>query len=157
MDEIIGRENQAAGIKLAVAPVVGDHVFLRRVYVDLIGRIPTAAEVQEFGSWPEQGRREKLVDKLIADERFADRWTIFYADMLRLRSNATGGPALIAYVHNAVKTGMPYDEMCRRLIYTNGKANKVPEAGFILGDDADPLAMASITSHVFLGVRIGCA
>ena len=157
LDEIIGRENKAAGVKLAVAPVVGDHVFLRRVYVDLIGRIPTAAEVHEFSSWPEQGRREKLVDMLIADERFADRWTIFYADMLRLRSNATGGPALIAYVHQAVKTGMPYDEMCRRLIYTNGKANKVPEAGFILGDDADPLAMASITSQVFMGVRIGCA
>ena len=156
-DKIVDRENSAAGIKQAAAPVVGDHVFLRRIYVDLIGRIPTEAEVREFASWPEKGRREKLIDKLIADERFADRWTIFYADMLRLRSNATGGPALIAYVHNAVKTGMPYDEMCRRLIYTNGKANKVPEAGFILGDDADPLAMASITSQVFMGVRIGCA
>ena len=157
LDKIVSRENKAAGIKLEAAPVVGDHVFLRRIYVDLIGRIPTEAEIREFASWPEQSRREKLIDKLIADERFADRWTIFYADMLRLRSNATGGPALIAYVHNAVKTGMPYDEMCRRLIYTNGKANKVPEAGFILGDDADPLAMASITSQVFLGVRIGCA
>lgn len=157
LDKIVDQENRASGVKQAATPIVGDHVFLRRVYVDLIGRIPTEAEVREFASWPEQGRREKLVDKLIADERFADRWTIFYADMLRLRSNATGGPALIAYVHNAVKTGMPYDEMCRRLIYTNGKANKVPEAGFILGDDADPLAMASITSQVFMGVRIGCA
>jgi hypothetical protein len=156
-DKIVDRENQAAGVKLAATSVVGDHVFLRRIYVDLIGRIPTAAEVQEFASWSEQGRREKLIDKLIADERFADRWTIFYADMLRLRSNATGGPALIAYVHQSVKTGLPYDEMCRRLIYANGKANKVPEAGFILGDDADPLAMASITSQVFMGVRIGCA
>ena len=157
VDRIIEKENKAAGVKLAAAPVVGDHIFLRRIYVDLIGRIPTAQEVQEFASWPSQGRREKLIDALIKDERFADRWTIFYADMLRLRSNATGGSALIAYVHNALKTGMPYDEMCRKLIYTNGKANKVPEAGFILGDDADPLAMASITSQVFLGVRIGCA
>lgn len=157
LDAIVARENKTAGVTLEPAAVVGDHVFLRRIYVDLIGRIPTGAEVKEFASWPEQSRRAKLVDKLIADERFADRWTIFYADMIRLRSNATGGPALIAYVHNAVKTGMPYDEMCRKLIYTNGKANRVPEAGFILGDDADPLAMASITSQVFMGVRIGCA
>jgi hypothetical protein len=77
--------------------------------------------------------------------------------MLRLRSQTNGGPALIAYVHNAVKTGMPYDELCRRLIATNGKAGRTPEVGFILGDDADPLAMASVTSQVFLGVRIGCA
>jgi Protein of unknown function (DUF1553)/Protein of unknown function (DUF1549) len=52
---------------------------------------------------------------------------------------------------------MPYDDMCRKLIATNGKAGRVPESGFVLGDNADPLAMASITSQVFLGVRMGCA
>jgi hypothetical protein len=157
LDDIIAAENQAAGQKLAAMPIVNDEVFLRRVYVDLIGRIPTAAEVNDFAAADPKSRREKLVERLLADERFSDRWTIFYADMLRLRSNAPGGAALIAYVHNAVKTGMPYDELVRRLIATNGKAGKTPEAGFILGDDADPLAMASITSQVFLGVRIGCA
>lgn len=157
LDKIIAAENQAAGVKLKAMPIVDDGVFLRRVYVDLIGRIPTAAEVQAFAKMPPSDRRDKLVEKLLTDERFSDRWTIFYADMLRLRSQAPGGAALIAYVHNAVKTGMPYDEMTRRLIATNGKAGKTPEAGFILGDDADPLAMASITSQVFLGVRIGCA
>ncbi|MDX1947005.1 MAG: DUF1553 domain-containing protein [Pirellulaceae bacterium] len=157
VDRLILEENQSAGVKLQPVPVVGDHIFLRRVYVDLIGRIPTEAEIREFATWPAQGRREKLVDKLLKDERFSDRWTIFYADMLRLRSQANGGAALIAYVHNAVKTGMPYDELARRLIYTNGKAGRTPEAGFILGDNADPLAMASVTSQVFLGIRMGCA
>ena len=157
LDAVIARENQAAGVKLAPAAVVDDNTFLRRVYVDLIGRIPTEAEIREFAALPESGRREELVEKLLADPRFADRWTIFYADMLRLRSQASGGAALIAWVHQAVQSGMPYDEMARKLIATNGKAGKTPEAGFILGDDADPLAMASITSQVFLGVRIGCA
>jgi hypothetical protein len=157
LDDVIAAENKAASLKLEAMPVVNDEVFLRRVYVDLIGRIPTADEVTQFAAANPKDRREKLVEKLLADPRFSDRWTIFYADMLRLRSNAPGGAALIAYVHNAVQTGMPYDEMVRRLIATNGKAGKTPEAGFILGDDADPLAMASITSQVFLGVRIGCA
>ncbi len=159
LDRIISQENQASttGRPLDPMPVVDDSVFLRRIYVDLIGRIPTAAEVDEFSTWPVEGRREKLIDLLLKDERFADRWTIFYADMLRLRSQATGGAALIAYVHNAVQTGMPYDEMSRRLISSNGKAGRVPEVGFVLGDDADPLAMASVTSQVFLGVHIGCA
>jgi hypothetical protein len=157
VDELIAQTNQAAGLKLSPQPVVDDATFLRRIYVDLIGRIPTEAEVREFVSWPAQGRREKLIDKLLQDPRFADRWTTFYADMLRLRSNAAGGQALIAYVHQAVETGMPYDELARRLISINGKAGKVPEAGFVLSDDADPLAMAAITSQVFLGIRIGCA
>ncbi len=157
LDAVVDRENQEAGITTAAMPVVGDHIFLRRIYVDLIGRIPTEAEVREFAAMPAQTRREQLIDKLLADPRFADRWTMFYADMLRIRSEASGGAALIAYVHNAISTGMPYDQMAKKLISTNGKAGKTPEAGFILGDDADPLAMASITSQVFLGVRIGCA
>jgi hypothetical protein len=157
LDRIITEENQAAKVGIEPLPVVDDSAFLRRVYVDLIGRIPTDAEIREFASWPAESRREQLIDRLLQDERFADRWTLFYADMLRLRSQATGGAALMAFVHNAVKTGMPYDEMCRKLIATNGKAGKTPEVGFILGDDADPLAMASITSQVFLGVRMGCA
>ena len=160
IDRIVTRASDKAaaeGRKISPMPLVDDSVFLRRIYVDLIGRIPTEAEVREFGTWPAKGRREKLIDQLMADDRFSDRWTIFYADMLRLRSQANGGAALIAYVHNAVKSGLPYDEMCRRLIYSNGKAGKVPEVGFILGDDADPLAMASVTSQVFMGVRIGCA
>ncbi len=157
LDPIIAREQQKSELKLTPMPVVNDAVFLRRIYVDLIGRIPTAAEVTKFASQPAETRRDALVDELLKDERFADRWTLFFADMLRLRTQATGGAALFAWVHNAVKTGMPYDEMCRKLIATNGKAGRVPEAGFVLGDNADPLAMASITSQVFLGVRMGCA
>ena len=159
LDVIVTRSSAkaAAERKIEPMPLVDDSVFLRRIYVDLIGRIPTDAEVREFATRPAKGRREELVEQLLKDERFSDRWTIFFADMLRLRSQASGGQALIAYVHNAVKTGMPYDELCRRLISTNGKAGRIPEVGFILGDDADPLAMASVTSQVFLGVRIGCA
>ena len=157
VDELIAAANKSAGLKLPMQPVVDDATFLRRIYVDLIGRIPTEAEVREFAAMPVEGRREKLIDKLLKDGRFTDRWTIFYADMLRLRSNASGGQALIAYVHQAVEQGMPYDELARRLISINGKAGKIPEAGFVLSDDADPLAMASITSQVFLGVRIACA
>ena len=159
LDRIISKANEdlSMGRRIEPMPVVDDSVFLRRVYVDLIGRIPTEAEVTDFATWPVEGRRQKLIDHLLKDDRFSDRWTIFYADMLRLRSQATGGAALIAYVHNAVKTGMPYDELSRRLISSNGKAGRVPEVGFVLGDDADPLAMASVTSQVFLGVHIGCA
>ncbi|MEZ6091097.1 MAG: DUF1549 domain-containing protein [Pirellulaceae bacterium] len=157
LDRIIAAEQQKAGVSLPSMPVVHDGVFLRRVYVDLIGRIPTEAEVMTFAKQPSATRRDALVDQLLSDERFADRWTLFYADMLRLRSQATGGAALFAWVHHAVKTKMPYDQMCRKLIATNGKAGKVPEAGFILGDDADPLVMASVTSQVFMGVRMGCA
>lgn len=157
VDRILNEENQAAKVTLKPMPIVDDLTFLRRVYIDLIGRIPSGKEIAEYQSWPADERREKLVDKLIQHERFVDRWTTFFADMLRLRSNATGGAALLAYVHKAIEEDMPYDELCRRLISANGKANATPEVGFILGDDADPLQMAAVTSQVFMGVRMSCA
>ena len=155
LDQQLGLEN--AGSKLKPTPVVNDLAFLRRITIDLIGRIPTPEEIVEFQGWPSSERRAMAIEKFLSDGRFADRWTIFYADMLRLRTNAEGGQAFLAFVHQAVESQMPYDEMVRQLLAANGKANFTPEVGFILGDGADPMAMAGVTSQTFLGIRIACA
>lgn len=155
LDQVLAAEN--AGRKLTVAPLVDDLAFLRRVSVDLIGRIPTDDEIQAYLDVPAAERRAATVDSLLKHDRFADRWTVFYADMLRLRSQADGGAALTAFVHQAIAEGMPFDVMCRQLLSANGKAGKVPEVGFILGDQADPMALAAATAQVFMGIRISCA
>lgn len=157
VDAILNQENAAHMVTLKAMPKVDDLVYLRRVSIDLIGRIPTEPEIKQYLAWPAAQRREKLVDKLLADERFTDRWTVFFGDLLRLRNDAPGGAALTAFVHQSLQNDVPYDVMARKLIATNGRAGKTPEAGFVLGDDADPLAMASVTAQVFMGVRIGCA
>ena len=122
LDKIVAAENTAAGIKEQPLPIVNDQIFMRRIYVDLIGRIPTEKEVRDFAKQPPGDRREKLIDELLKDPRFADRWTLFYADMLRIRSQATGGANLMAYVHNSLKNEMPYDEIC--LLYTSDAADE---------------------------------
>ena len=157
VDRVLARENQANGVTLEPTALVDDLTFLRRLYLDLIGRIPSGEEIHEFQAWPASERRERLTAKLLEHDRFADRWTTFFADMFRLRSNATGGTTLIAYVHQAIANDVPYDELCRRLISANGKADYTPEVGFILADDADPMQLAAVTSQVFLGVRMSCA
>lgn len=155
LDRLIAKNNE--GRKIQPAPGVDDLGYLRRLSVDLIGRIPTEAEIKQYLDWPASERRGKLVDKLLADERFADRWTVFFGDMLRIRSGAEGGAQFTAYIHRALETGMPYDELCRRLISANGKPGRTPEVGYILGDGADPMALAASTAQVFMGVRIACA
>ena len=157
VDSVLQAENVALSAGHAPLAVVDDLAFLRRASVDLSGRIPDSTQVDEFLSWPTSQRRVKLIDQLLAGERFADRWTVFFSDLLRLRSNVTGGSALTAYVHQAIQQDMPYNQLVRRLIATNGKANNTPEVGFVLGDNADPYALASVTAQVFMGVRIGCA
>ena len=157
LEEKLLRENQAKGINTNPAAPVDDLGFARRLCLDLVGRIPTGKEIKTFLSWPANERRQKLIDRYMSDKGFADRFSAFFADMLRIRSNQEGGNALLAYVHQAISTDMPYDEMCRRLIATNGKAGRTPEVGFVLGDDADPMALASATAQVFMGIRISCA
>ena len=156
VDQRLNAENEGRKAP-AAAPVLDDLPFLRRVMVDLIGRIPTQAEVLEFQQLPVETRRALVIDKLLADARFSDRWTVFFADMLRIRTGAEGGGAYLAFVHQSLEQQLPYDKMCRQLIAANGRANVVPEVGFVLGDDADPMALAGATAQTFLGIRIACA
>jgi len=154
LDDLLRRENAETGV--ITTETIGDDAFLRRATIDLIGRIPTMKEVREFQNWGED-RRAKLIEKLTSHPRFADRWTIFMADMLRIRSNVTGGNQLLAYIHGSLEQGKPYDELVRELISASGRANSNPAVGYILGDDAAPMELAAATSQIFLGVRIGCA
>ncbi|MDB4478365.1 PSD1 and planctomycete cytochrome C domain-containing protein [Akkermansiaceae bacterium] len=154
LDDLLRRENTGTGV--ITTELIGDAAFLRRTTIDLIGRIPTMKEIREYQKWGEK-RRAKLIAKLTSHARFADRWTIFMADMLRIRSNVTGGNQLLAYIHGSLDQGKPYDELVRELISASGRANSNPAVGYILGDDAAPMELAAATSQIFLGVRIGCA
>ena len=157
IDKLLTQENAASGAKTRVAPVVEDLAFLRRVSLDLNGRIPTDAEIKKFLALPAAERRAKAIDELMAREQYADRWAIFYSDLLRVRYGSDGGPALQAYVHEAVRTNVPYDVLTRKLLSASGRAGSQPETGFILGDEADPYALTGAVSQVFMGVRISCA
>ena len=142
---------------LTPAHPIEDLAFLRRSTIDVIGRIPTDKEIDQFLAMPDGKRREQWIDHLLAHPRFADRWSVFFADMLRIRSNEPGSDRWLAWVHAALKDGKPYDEMVRELIGSSGRPGSAPAVGFILAEDANALELGSVTSQVFLGVRIGCA
>lgn len=155
LDARLAKDNE--GRKVELAPDIDDLAYLRRVSVDLVGRIPSEEEIQQYLKSPAATRRAEAVERLLADPRLADRWTVFFGDMLRVRSYADGGAQLTAFIHKAIEDGMPYDAMCRQLIAANGKAGSTPEVGFVLGDNADPMALTGVVSQVFMGIRIACA
>jgi len=157
-DQILKQENDALkDVMLQTVPVIDDLAFLRRATVDLIGRIPTMDELKQFEADRSGDKRAKLIDRLIVHPRFSERWTVFFADLLRVRSGQDGGPQLLAYVNRSVAENKPYDEMVRELIATNGRPENSPAAGFALGDAANPMALAGATAQIFLGVRMQCA
>ena len=146
IDQLLAKQNAKAQDPIIKANGIDDLTFLRRVSVDVIGRIPTYEEVKQFQKWPINERRIKLINKLLADPRYADRWTVFFSDILRIRSNATGGNAFLAYLHKNLRENRPWDVMSREMLAVNGSSGKVPAVGLILGEEVDAMAMAAATS-----------
>lgn len=104
-----------------------DEEFLRRVYVDLTGQIPTAVQVKTFLADPSTSKRDKLIDDLLASEEFVERWTMWLGDLnqnVQVASNTTlfssGRNAYYNYMRDSIRAGKPYDQMVREMIGANG-------------------------------------
>ena len=158
LDKYLSEDNMDQGvINVINGPMIDDLAYLRKATIDVIGRIPKIDEIQEYQNWPEDRRRDMLLDRLFDGDGYADRWTIFFSDLLRVRSRAEGGNRLLAYVHKSIEDKKPWDKMARELIAASGSSGNMPSVGFLLADDSDPMTMAGATAQVFLGVRMACA
>jgi hypothetical protein len=147
--------------KLHIVPSgpADDAEYLRRVYLDVIGTLPTPEEARTFLADPAVDKRAKVVDSLLERPEFADAWALKWADVLRVDRQALGAPAAYAYyrwIRQAVAENRPCDRFARELVTAEGPLAEVPAAGFYKvvpkpGDAANTL------SQVFLGVRVACA
>jgi hypothetical protein len=147
--------------KLNILPseMADDAEFLRRVYLDTIGTLPTSVEARRFLSNKAPDRRTKLVDELLARPEFADYWALKWADLLRVDRQALGHKRAYAYyewIHDRLAVNQPLDQFARALLTAEGPLQEVGPASFYKVV-TKPGEMASTISQVFLGVRIACA
>lgn len=150
----------AASVKdtdLRPVTLIDDTTYLRRVTIDLIGRVPTVAEQRLYESEPAGTRRLRLVERLVATDRFADRWAVWLGDMLRARSGAVGGPELDRFLRRSMRDRVPYDHMVRQLLTAVGTSGHDGAIGYFAAVDADPLEMAGLVAQTLLGIRMKCA
>lgn len=155
IDELLAASPEARN--LSPAPLIDDVAYLRRVTIDLVGRIPTVAEYRLYGSEPVGTRRARLVRRLVASERFADRWAVWLGDMIRMRSGAAGGAELDRFLRRSMRDGMPYDQIVRRLLTAVGTPAHDGAIGYFAAEGADPFEMASVVTQTLLGIRMKCA
>lgn len=155
IDELLAAS--AKDSNLAPAPAIDDTAYLRRVTIDLVGRIPTVTEHRHYFSEPADVRRAQLVRRLVASDRFADRWAVWLGDMIRVRSDAAGGPELDRFLRQSMRDRMPYDEIVRRLLTAVGTPGHDGAIGYFAAEDAEPLEMAGVIAQTLLGIRLKCA
>jgi hypothetical protein len=140
--------------------LASDEVFLRRVYLDVAGRIPTLGEATEFLDSEDPRRREDLIDRLLSSPDHVSNLYNFWADTLRLlerpQANLIADPYL-GYVKDSIRVNKKYDQWVYEMLTADGKSWENPAVGFQLRDDGMPLPYVDNTVRVFLGTQIGCA
>jgi hypothetical protein len=157
VDELVWRKLQ----KLHVLPSepASDADFLRRIYIDLVGTLPTSAEARAFLSDEHPQHRERLVDALLKRPEYATYWALRWADLLRVDRGALGSKEAYAYyrwIRSSVAMNKPVDQFARELLTAEGPVAEAPQASLFKAIQ-DPGKQASAISQVFLGIRIECA
>ncbi|MBN8461125.1 MAG: DUF1553 domain-containing protein [Verrucomicrobia bacterium] len=142
-------------------PLCSDAVFLRRVHLDVTGRLPTAEEARAFLTDGDlANKRSKLIDRLLERDEFADFWAMRWGDVLRIKAEfpvnlwPNAAQTYHRWVREAIATNMPYDRFARELLTSSGSNFRVGPVNFYRAvQNRTPEGIATAVSLVFMGTR----
>lgn len=147
--------------KITPNPLVDDATFLRRVYLTVVGRIPTLDEARAFYASEMPDKRAKLIDSLLASEGYVQNFFNYWADVLRAQSQGVGGSTTaenyLNYIRESLRENKPWDQMTRELVSSTGSCFDTGAIGYYMRDRGMPLDNLSNTTRIFLGTRLECA
>lgn len=160
VDRLVRAGLEAAGEQ--PNPRASDEVFLRRVYLDLAGRIPTLSETRSFLESRHQNKREQLVDSLLDSPAYTSHQFNYWADLLRAKSRLQGGnpgQPYLEFIRESLRENVPFDQFVRRMISSSGAALEKGNGatGYYLRDFNMPEDNMANTVRIFLGTRLECA
>jgi hypothetical protein len=146
-------------LRIQPSNLASDNVFLRRVYLDTLGILPTPQEARAFLADSRPDRRAQLIDALVARPEFADFWALKWSDLLRNEEKVLdrkGVRVFHDWIHDCFEDNKPLDEFARELIASRGSTYSNPAANYYRAL-RDPEVRSEATAQVFLGVRLQCA
>lgn len=153
--------------KLPPPAPLDDAAFLRRVYLDLVGLLPTPAERTAFLRDKSPDRRARLVERLLADDRaYADHWLTFWNDLLRNDYKGTGyidggRKQISAWLYRGLLENKPYDQLVRELISpteeSRGFVDGIKWRGRVNASQTVEIQFSQNVSQVFFGINMKCA
>ncbi len=147
--------------KLGITPSqeAAEHTVLRRLYLDLIGRGPTAAEARRYLTDAAPDRRTKLIDELLESPEYAEHWASKWTDLLRPNPYHVGIKATLnydAWIRDSFRKNKPFDQFVRELITAQGSTFRHGNVT-LYRDRRAPDELTTLVSQLFLGVRLECA
>ena len=147
--------------KLKYNESLNDHMYLRRIYLDLAGRIPSYDEAKAFLGSRSKNKRQELVIKLLKSWDYASHNYNHLAELLRVQTTFPGtvlrNDAFIYWLKEQIDTNTPWDELVRKMVMAEGRIWDDPAVGYHLRDNAMKLDHVAFMGKVFLGTNITCA
>ncbi|MEZ6110063.1 MAG: DUF1553 domain-containing protein [Pirellulaceae bacterium] len=150
---------QLQRLNLPPSPPADDAAFLRRVYLDTIGVLPTPDETRAFLKDGGADKRERVIDELLSRPEFVDYWTYKWSDVLMINGTLLRPEAVKAYyqwIRERVATNTPWDQFVREVVTAQGSSYENGATNFYALHQ-DPETMTENTCQAFLGLSIGCA
>ena len=149
--------------KLRMAPsgVCSDEDFLRRIFIDIVGLVPTVDEYQKFVSSTEADKRSKLINELLERKEFAEIWVNKWAELLQVRQipNQISQKGMFLYYNwlvDMLQKNTPMDQFVQELLGASGGTFSNPATNFYQVTN-DRLLLTENVAQVFMGMRIQCA
>jgi hypothetical protein len=158
IDRMLAQHWQEHGV--AGSDPLDDAQFVRRIYLELAGRIPTFDESTAFLNSKPAAKRADLIDALLESPDYVSHFYNFWADVLRLcerPQNDLYFEPYLDWVKRSIAENRPFDQWVREMLTADGKIWENPATGFQLRDKGMPLPYVDNTVRVFLGTQIGCA
>lgn len=161
-DSFIDRNvaNHLRALGVPPSELADDATFLRRVTLDLVGRLPEPAEIRRFVKDQSPDKRAKVVDTLLADADFVRFWSLKFGDLLSISSARQGNAAAfyLLWLQDRIGKDDPWVDTVRALLTTRGMPASRPDAAAAYSlENADPVAASQLAAQRFLGLRLRCA
>jgi len=146
-------------VKILPSELSSDSVFLRRVYLDTLGILPTPEETRAFLADDSAAKRDALIDRLVKRPEFADFWALKWADLLRNEEKTMGPKGVWTFqrwLRDQIAAEIPMDQFVHRIVSATGSTWRNPASSFYR-TNRSPETAAEAIGQVFLGVRLQCA
>ena len=158
VDKIVFK--RLADMKIAPADLSSDSAFVRRVTLDVIGTLPTAAEARQFIQNPDPNKRRVVIDRLLQRDEFSEYWAMKWSDLLKVKAEfpvnlwPNAAQAYHHWIVEEIRNGVPYDRFARDLLTSSGSNFRVAPVNFYRAvQTKDPSTLARAVVLTFMGER----
>lgn len=160
LEDVYAEELSAAGVEKA-SDRVSDDRFVRRVYLDVVGHLPTPVEIERYVKDAAPNKKAKLIDHLLADPRYGENWARYWRDVIVYRATgnrrALGAFDLVPWLAREINANTPWDRIVGAMLTASGPSSENPQGLLFGAHDGKPAEIAGETARIFLGIQIGCA